>query len=358
METFDAEHLVRHTDEFASFTSDLGTEVKVTELYVPREHLGLVMPAWMSRRIGRSPLRQELEDDLNDPGDSDHNPLLQCQDSSCFLRNAFPIPGAGHTVHNSIKGLPEALKHYTAFLEELQTIEKALTHPGRRERIVAKCLAGTPYAKHDHAINSFSATLYEERWGEVQKFCVAVVLPVAVLRRCWSEEQYEEKGAGKLLEKNWSGDGPGKAFLPSALTAVLRSPRFRHYHHMVIKMKQIPTQLMAWFDSCPCHGELPQHSDTRAQRKAALRRDGLDCDGCPCRSSRAWEVIDGKVDDMLKELGAAIEADIISTVGAKNSDGLTDPLTAADLAMILDEHRSGLAHIQLGISRILFLFCL
>ena len=356
MQCYDTDHVLKHVDSYASFTSDLGTEVKVCEFNYPRENLNLIMPHWLSRRVGRSPidLRGEWDDD-DDEDDGDratptyNNPLLQCTESMCFLRNAMPILSAGHTIHNAMKALPEALKHYKLFIEELETVEKALTHPGRRERICAKCLMGTPYAKYKDAIMGFSFTLHEDRWGAVASFCVASILPLAVLRRCWSQDEYEGKGASKLLEKKWAGDVAGKAFSASSLTALLKSPLFRHYHYMICKMKSIPSYLMQWFDNCPCHDELFSNAKTKAKRRQALHKDGLDCDACPNGSCRAWEVIDGKLDTILSALGEAIEADIVSTVGLKNNDGLTDPLSASDLVLILVDYRAGVAHIQLSL---------
>ena len=356
MQCFDTDHVLRHIDTYASFTSDLGTEVKVCEFNYPRENLNLIMPHWLSTRVGRSPLQNELaDDDDDDDGDCAppgyNNPLLQCTSPTCFLRNAMPIPGAGHTIHNALKGLPAALDHYKTFIEELETVEKALTHHGRRERIYAKCLMGTPYAKYKDAITTFSFTLHEDRWGAVAGFCVASILPLAVLRRCWSQDGYEGKGASKLLEKQWAGD-VGKAFSPAVLTAILKCPLFRHYHYMICKMKGIPTYLMQWFDNCPCHDEFFSNARTTAKRRQALRKDGLDCDACPNGSCRAWEVVDGKLklDEVLSAFGKAMEADIISTVGLKSNDGLTDALSSSDLMVILNDYRAGLSHIQLSLN--------
>ena len=356
MQCYDTDHVLRHVDDYASFTSDVGTEASVCEFNYPRQNLNMIMPHWLSTRVGRSPLQDELAaDDDDDDGDRatpTNNPLLQCLSSTCFLRNAMPMPGAGHTIHNAMKGLPEALAHYKFFIEQLETVEKALTHPGRRERICAKCLMGTPYAKYKDAIMGFSQTLHEERWGAVADFCVASILPIAVLRRSWSQEAYEGKGASKRLEKKWAGGDRGdKAFVASTLTGFLKSPLFRHYHYMVCKLKGIPTHLMQWFDNCPCHDELFSDATTKAKRRQALHKDGLDCDGCPNGSCRAWEVIDGKLDTIISALGQAIEADIVSTVALKTIDGLTDPLSASDLTKILNDYRAGLSHIQLCLVR-------
>ena len=140
MECWDTEQLLKYLDEFQSFTSDMGTEIKITDFAIDRDRLGLIMPTWLSTRVSRAPPQAEAL------GDAEcqhyHNHLEQCS-GRAFLRNAMPIPGSGHMIHNVIKGLPESMSHYKSFLEDLKTVEKALTHPGRRDRIIAKCLAGT-----------------------------------------------------------------------------------------------------------------------------------------------------------------------------------------------------------------------
>ena len=344
LQVFDVEHLLRFLDEFQSFTSDLGTEVKITDFFVDRARLGLIMPTWLSSRISLPPPRPELLDDADHAAPVYHNPLLQC-DGSAFLRNALLVPGAGHMIHNVVKGLPDAMPHYTTFLDELAVIEQLLTHSGRRERMVAKCVLGTPFETHKHVLLNFSFTLYKERWGAVAAFCVAALKAVALLRRCWVERTYTEDG-GDQMERQWGEFS--KKFEPSAVTAVLKSPLFRHFHYMMVKLKYVPSRLMGWFDSCPCHDHLLALCTTHSERQAALRNDGIASGYCVCGSCRMWELIDGKLESVLLSLSEAIESDITEVLEMKNHDGLTTPLTASDYACILGNFRGGIGHFQLG----------
>ena len=261
----------------------------------------------------------------------------------------MPIPGAGHTVHNSLKDLASALTHYQEFFDQLKVVELALGHAGRNERIVAKCFEGTPFSVHKGIIEHFHWTLHEERWGAIADFCRNALVPVAILRRCWSQSQYEGRGEATILERAWNAKAGGRAFVPAELTELLRSPLFRHYHYMVVKLNLIPRYLMVWFDSCPCHQDILSTGKTSDKRARALRADGLDSLGCPCGSCRAWEVIDGRVDDLLRDIGQAFENDILQTVDIKNADGLTQPLNPADLSKVLTDYRGGLAHIQFAL---------
>ena len=347
MEVWDVQQLLRFLDEFQSFTSDLGTEVKITDFCLMRERLSSVIPFWLSSRVGRSPLQPDLPEE--DEAPTYLNPLQQCDnDSSAFLRNGMPVPGAGHMVHNVIKGLSSAMQHYTQFLEDLKLVERALTHNGRRERIIACCMLGTPFANLTSLISSFSFSLHEERWLAVAAFCAAALKPVAILRMCWSQEAYEAKGTGLLLEREWGEDGHGKRFEPAKFTALLRCPRFRHYHRMVVRLKYLPMRLMGWFDCCPCHAGILATATTLSERRRILKRAGIPSGCCPLVSCLAWWVVDGRLDFVISDLGNAIETDVMDAMHLKNSDGLTTPLSPDDFALIMGDFRAAIAFLQLG----------
>ena len=304
------------------------------------------MPLWLASRVARSPPQPDLSEAA--PAEARyHNPLLQCQ-GDAFMRNGIPVPGAGHMIHNTIKGLPEAMGHYQKFFDDLKVIERAITHRGRSERIVAKCMLGTPFSSQKAVITSFSFSLYTDRWGCVAAFAAAALVPVALLRRCWSQSAYEERGAGLLMERQWGGDDAGGKFEPKDLTRILRSPLFRNYHRMVVKLKAVPVRLQVWFDRCPCHEWILASEQTPRMKRKALKLDGLASGYCPCSTCRAWEVIDGKVDRVVRDLGESFELDIRHAFEVTSADGLSDPLGPDDIAVVLMDFNGGVSHIQLG----------
>ena len=143
LQCWDVEMLIRYLDEIFSFTSDMGTEVKITDYKIDRSNLRTVMPDWLADRRTRSPL---VEEHSTSPA-PERSPLLQCQGDH-FLRNALPVSGVGHMIHNAVKGFADVLQHFAACFLQLKVVEMALKHKGRCERICATCLRGTPYAKH------------------------------------------------------------------------------------------------------------------------------------------------------------------------------------------------------------------
>ena len=112
------------------------------------------MPSWLARRAYLAPMPLDVDSDGEEsyPGGpirfKYHNPLLGCLGAEC-LPNAIPIPGSGHTVHNCMKSLPESMDHWDTFFKYLKIIKRLLTHPGRRERMVARCVMGTPFAEYE-----------------------------------------------------------------------------------------------------------------------------------------------------------------------------------------------------------------
>ena len=133
-------HLFRHLTEYQSYTSDMGTEIKIPDFQLQRTSMNMHVPSWLADRQKTAPVRAELDD----AGGGFSNPLVQC-DSEAFMPNALPLPGANHLIHNIVKGLREPMAHYAEFLLQLKVLEMVLVHSGRKERLIAKCMLGTPY---------------------------------------------------------------------------------------------------------------------------------------------------------------------------------------------------------------------
>ena len=82
-ETWDTSHLFRHTAEVMSFTSDMGTEIKLPDFVVNPGHLERLVPEWLAPREQRAPL--QIEDDVDD---ETRNPFVQCTGNE-LLKHMF-----------------------------------------------------------------------------------------------------------------------------------------------------------------------------------------------------------------------------------------------------------------------------
>ena len=341
-ETWDVPHLFRHLTEYHAYTSDMGTEIKIPDFRLQRSAMNLHLPSWLANRRHRAPMREESDDN---GGYS--NPFVQC-DTEDFLPNALPLPGANHLIHNIVKGLREPMEHYAAFLLQLKVLEMVLCHPGRKERLIAKCVLGTPYGSLAHTIRRFSFTLHEPRWHSIVAFCKAVVGPLGILRRCWREADYKENGKHDLEERAWGdGDQKGNKFNPSESSAILRSALFRFYLHMIIILQSIPTKVAQWFDSCSCH-ELLMIGKTAWYRRRALKEDGLPSGVCPCMSCRGWEVVDGRLEGIIRDLGNLAKHALEALVGERCDDGFTDRLKDSDMNAVMRDLMGGISYLMAG----------
>ena len=335
--------LLRYLDEIFSFTSDLGTEVKVTDYKINRANLNTILPTWLTERQNRSPL---LEEEQEPSEAAARNPFLQCEGDE-LLRNALPVSGAGHMIHNTVRAFADVIPWFGTFYLMLKVVEMALGHAGRCERICATSLQGTAYSKHIESLKIFSFKLFESRWNAVAAFCQACILPLGVLRRCFSADAYLQRGRGELKEREWE-KADGKKFDAYELERILKSALFRHYHTVVIKLHAIPSRLQSWFDGCPCHEGVLKSTKTRHARAQALRADGLSAGHCPCSTCRGFEVVDGKLAELVKELGDELETELKELIEMKASDGLTEPLTAEEFAIIMQAFSAGVTHLQLS----------
>ena len=359
VEAFDISHVQRIVREMWSFTTDLGTDVKVTDFSIDPTKRSTLMPSWMSADVAALPLVEEFPEDFPEQGPAAeppagvgyHNPFVQCEGQEALV-NAIPISGVGHSIHNIAKLLPDAMRQFKWFKKRLKTLEMVLRHPGRSERIVATCIVGTPYGKHSNIILSFGYTLHEARWQSLILFCQATVLPLAVLRRAWSQEQYEGNGVGKLVERGWSQEdgSDGQKFNPQELTDLLKSVFFfRYYHRMMIVLGQVPKKLQRWADGCPCHEQL-LIGKTRHLQQAALLRDGLPHKHCPATSCRLPEIVDGKLDTVIEDLGAQARTELQAAIDTTASDSVTDDVTPEDIILIFEDLNSAVSQMQVGYS--------
>ena len=357
LEAWDTDQTRRSLGEYQSFTTDLGTEGKLTDFNLANGAVNGVMPFWAAARVGRQPLAEE--------GDSRYvqaqpDKANKCE-SDCLLPNAVAIPGSNHLLHSVSQGIDEGMTHYKSFYEDLRVVQQILTAPARKERLLATCFVGTPYAGESKCIEQFSFSLHEPRWSAVFAFSQASIRPIAVLRRAWCARAYSGNGEHVVVEKMVAD---GAQFDPRALTKILRSPLFRGYQHMVVKAKKPVNRLTSWFEGCPCHEKLlivdAVETETRRRRgqsvRAALVQDGLPDGRCPLMSCRISEVVDGKVDEVLAEGLEASTQQLKTTLALRQQDASLGPMSDSEWAMVMHDWQCANSRLVLSVA-IKFAWC-
>ena len=219
MEAYDEFHTWSILDEYEGMCIDLGVEAKLSEFHARRD-LGDVLPHWLAHRGRRSPLPTD-ELDLAEGLDLSHR-IISCE-GDFLLKNAMPNPGTSHLIHGVMFQVSSGMQHFSCFFNELKVFEKLLQHPGRKERLMATCMEGTPFSEYMPVIKTFSYTLHTPRWSAVALFCSAAVKPIGLLRRCWNHSAYEAKGVGTYLEKSFE-EGADKRLRPADVSPLLKQP--------------------------------------------------------------------------------------------------------------------------------------
>ena len=112
METFDVQGLYKLLSEVVSFTSDMGTEIKVCDFCFDRLTPADIMPGFLAARVGTAPLQEGVGEDDDAHGDC----RVQCDGQEIF-RNGIPIPGHNNLIHSIVKDSAKNMKQCTKFFE-------------------------------------------------------------------------------------------------------------------------------------------------------------------------------------------------------------------------------------------------
>ena len=98
-------------------------------------------------------------------------------------------------------------------------LESLLSHKGRRDRFVTKCIDGTRHATNKHLFEQGLGSLYESRWGCVVMFCKKLFMVIQPLVAAWDDRKYTVGHEGEQRSQ----------FDATIVTTVVRSPFFRAY---------------------------------------------------------------------------------------------------------------------------------
>ena len=77
-----------------------------------------------------------------------------------------------------------------------------------------------------------------------------------------------------------------------------------------------------------------------------MQRDGLLKGICPCTSCRAWEIVDGKVESVLKELCDAAQSELLQAIELRSADGVINSLSPEDLSIRMSDYVAGTTCLQ------------
>ena len=335
LESADSRTLDGALNSIVSFTTDLGTEAKISDFTVlAKEEL---MPPWMASGM------------LQPDGlDAEVEPV---EGPTFLMPNAVVVPGSLHLLHSVARGMAASLQGWEAFFNELKVLEALLVSRHRRERFLATCVQGTRHEARLGDFHSFSATLYESRWNDVINFIRAVHDLVPMVKAAWSQRAYESAGERAARapaagddgggEGGGAADDPRRGFDAAQLTQVLQGPLFFANMKMVLCLQSVTKDLAAWMEGCPCHEHLLVGTTAHFQRKALSAEFRAVRDTCPLAGCRAPELAAGRLEQQFARINALALAELMAAVA--------HDLTAEQWGHVSANFERGRAHLQLGL---------
>ena len=224
------------------------------------------------------------------------------------FRNALPITGILHIIHNVGQQMHLDLPYWPPFWAHLKNLEALLGHKWRLQRYLGTCVPEG--VEPPAAIHQVNAKLYEARWGCVAEFVSQVLIVYDFLVSTWSAPQYIHAVDSHRGEAE-------KQFDPHMLSEALSSTGFRLKLKTMQLVEQKLQSLSKWAEGCPCHSKMLSHL-SRKQVETFLG----DCLGgerinphklaCPFASRRAPELAAGHIQDFFQELSQHGEAQLLS----------------------------------------------
>ena len=270
--------LMQMLDSVVSVTTDLGTEAGITAYKA--EDVQRLLPSWMLAE----PLRdaEEAEPEVQP---------WRCRPS--LLPRAIPVPGALHLMHNMNAELHHALEFFEQFWHGLKQLELLLSHRGRRERLLETCIRGSPLECQRHLFERGCGSLYEKRWGEVHRFCRALLNVFVQLRCAWDARKYLRTHGEEQAHES------GTEFKPAEVTMCLSSGLFHAYLLFVVEINGLTQRIASWFEGCHCHEDLLQaacHPAKRTRHAHGPDRSSLaHASGCTLKGCRLPEMCAGSI---------------------------------------------------------------
>ena len=262
-----------------------------------------------------------------------------------FMDRSCTIAGIMHIIDNMLQDMHESLADWKWFHKQLKILEAFICNDPYRRRFCWTCLRGTPFEWALPKFKTFSAHLYEARWGEVLNFLKAIVPLLPILSRAWSEQLYagfvDRGGTAQPRKDENQSLGGRTSFNPRELTRVVHDAYFIQYCTLCSVLDTVPTKFTKWIAVCPCHEPLMKHLSTH-KRKQLLTRHYGSPHSCPLAGAWCPQLVAGKIDEIAEKVFAETEADVITQTACVGTVG-HDPLQVERLERILNALRQAKA---------------
>ena len=347
--------------------TDLGTEKGFTE-ETKSHKLSDILPQWMQDWQLESCEHEGLDVDLVGGAGA----LSQEDDADFVFPNALASPGLLHIFSNMSKDLHQALSGFEAWLPGMKAIATLFHDRSLRERFVATCVQGTPFAGMEALAKVPISKPAMWRWGTMEKVIPSILTKRQLLLQCWDQKRFENPH--RLSEQDGNPDqreslsiAEDSDFQLAALSAAVACEGWWMYTAMLAKLNRYGQDLSQWAEGCSCHFWLGNNSIAQAAASARDEQADMtpqecfeatrkhlgfkpgDCDGrsfsCPLAGQRSMELADGSFWDLLEGLHGTYLEEILCQCACKDPEQIQHALSdfARGKSMIVEYLQQKLA---------------
>ncbi len=316
-------------DDVFSLTVDLGVEKGISDA-----HGGdavQYLPAWMSR-----------QDRLHEDAGVDAGHVS----SQKMFGNSVISAGLDHISNNMQDAMDKQLQGWEDWLPGFKSVTYLLSHRHLLQRLIGRCINGTPHAPLARCFETCVASVAHWRWGAICKTLPDVLRLERALRLVWNQEVFLRGDEDIQESQNDS------TFNVGLISKAIESVEWWSYGHMLVELHAIGNIPSAWGSGCACHEWVCASSTSHpenvvstqillsAREAAGLGRTGHDGVGfdCPLKGKRAPEIASGKLLHLVAEHSERGRAEVLMNCSQ---------LSAEQREKIVNDFSLGVDYIQL-----------
>lgn len=303
-------HLRSLCSDVIGVTVDLGTESGLSD--VCGGDVVSYLPPWMAR-LG------QLQEDAG----LDAVPIA----STKLFPNSLISPGLDHVANNLQDAMDQQLQGWEAWLPGFKALAYLLSHRYLLQRLVARCVRGTPHAALASCFESCVQPVAKWRWGTICKTLPSILRLERAMRIVWDQQKFLCKG--ETLEED---ENSGGSFQCSLITTVTHDRVWWAYGHMLLQLHNVGNHASSWGSCCPCHewmtlqGKAEHVAQTQALSQlrkslgpAESQHDGVGYD-CPLKGKRGPEMANGNLLRIVRELADELRTEVLLGASSVQSE--------------------------------------
>ena len=217
-ESLSFQHIRATCSDVIGLTVDLGTESGVAD--ASGGDVIAYLPPW----IQRTACLQE-----------DQGLEVGHIQASQIFPNSLISPGLDHVANNMQDAMDQQLAGWEAWLPGFKALSHMLSHRHLLQRLVARCIRGTPHEVLTRMFETAVQPVAKWRWGTICKTLPHVLRFERALRIVWNQQRFLCKG--EAMQN--ADESDESVFSCSLVTATVQDQMWWAYGHMLVHLHQV-----------------------------------------------------------------------------------------------------------------------